>query len=197
MKRLFATICALGLMGIMLRAGLRGPASTAPAVPDLGRYNAADRPRAELSGVTDRIEAWLDCARRGDVSGYLASCLGPLRSRLERQADEVGRVAFAEDLRRTAGVRKSHALFEPEPDAESSDGARIVVESTFADRIERQTCLLSRQGSTWLIRDVETAKDRLPPKPLGSLASFEEPEGVPVPVSPREVGRENASMPQP
>ena len=95
------------------------------------------------------------------------------------------------------GSARAMPLFEPEPDAESSDGARIVVESTFADRIERQTCRLSRQGSTWLIRDVETAKDRLPPKPLGSLASFEEPEGVPVPVSPREVPREDASLPQP
>ena len=189
MRRLLATICALGLMGMMLRAGLRGPASTAQAVPEIGPFAAADRSPIELGGVADRIEALLDCARRGDVSGYLSSYSGPLRTRLNHQVDEVGRAAFAEELRRTARARKGHAIFEPEPDGDAPHSARIVVESTFADRIERQTFRLVRDGSSWVIRDVETARDHLPPKPLGSLASFEEPEGVPVPVRARDSGK--------
>ena len=43
-KRLFATICALGLMGIMLRAGLRRPAPTPRAAPAQGHVAEADRP---------------------------------------------------------------------------------------------------------------------------------------------------------
>jgi hypothetical protein len=58
--------------------------------------------------------------------------------------------------------------------------AWITVESIFADRIERQTYQLARREGAWLVTDVETARDRMPKNPLGSLATFREPEGIPV-----------------
>jgi hypothetical protein len=197
MKRSFAALGALLIMGVMVWAGLRrtgAPASALPAAET--RVLAADGlPSSERKGVADRIEALLDCARRGDVSGYLSSFAEPLHTCLERLADERGRAAFADELRRTAQARKGHAIFEPEPDGDTFQSARIVVESMFADRIERQTFRVVRNGSSWVVSDVETANEHLPPKPLGSLASFEEPEGVPVPVSARDVPRDDSSEP--
>jgi hypothetical protein len=114
------------------------------------------------------------------VAAYLASFDGPLRNRLEQQADERGRGAFATELRRAARARKSHAVFAPVPDGEDPATAWITVESIFPDRIERQTYRLARRDAAWLVTDVETARDRVPKNPLGSLASFHEPEGVPV-----------------
>jgi hypothetical protein len=181
MKRLLAALCAMVVMGGMLWSGLRQPASTAsgtPATDRVGRRSGLDR-----SGASDRIESLLDVARRGDVAAYLASFSGPLRARLERLADERGHDSFAADLRGTAQARKSHAIFEPEPDGDAPDSARIIVESTFADRIERQTYRLVRVDNGWSIADVQTARDRVPDKSLGSLATFQEPEGVPVPTN--------------
>ncbi len=152
------------------------PASGTPRDDRAGRQSGSD-----LSGVSDRIESLLDVARRGDVAAYLASFEGPLRARLERLADERGRDAFAADLRSTAEARKSHAIFDPEPDGDAPDSARIIVESTFADRIECQTYRLVRAESGWIIADVQTVRDRVPGKTLGSFAAFQEPEGVPVP----------------
>ncbi len=178
MKRPLAIACTLIVMGLMLGTGLRRPSSTALRILENGPITS--RPAPDLSGVAARIESLLELAKRGDVAAYLASFEGPLHARLARLADERGRVAFAADLRSTAEARKSHALFDPEADGETEDSARIVLESTFADRIERQTYRLVRVDSGWAIRDVETARDRVPSKKLGSIASFQEPEGVPV-----------------
>jgi hypothetical protein len=182
MKRPVAALCALIVMCGMLWTGLRRPVSPAPGTPTgmpqadrVGRQSGS-----ELSGASDRIESLLDVAQRGDVAAYLASFGGPLRARLERLADERGRNAFAAGLRSTAQARKSHTIFDPEPDGDAPDSARIIAESTFADRIERQTYRLVRDDSGWIITDIETARDRVPNKALGSIATFQEPEGVPV-----------------
>jgi hypothetical protein len=182
MKRPLAILLACLIMGGMFWTGLRRPGSSA-------RDSSVSRTRADrldgqsgsdLSGASERIESLLEGARQGDLTIYLQSFDGRLRTRLERQADERGRAAFAADLQRAAVARKSHAVFAPEPDGDPARSARIVVESTFADRIERQTYRLVRADSSWFITDVETARDHVPSKALGSLASFQEPEGVPV-----------------
>ena len=71
-------------------------------------------------------------------------------------------------------------IFAPEPDGDRLDAARITVESTFADRIERQTFRLEQAASGWLVTEIETAREHVPKTPLGSLATYEEPEGPPV-----------------
>ena len=107
----------------------------------------------------------LDVARRGDVAAYLDAFGGSAPSRLEREADERGRDAFAARPPPRRQARKSHAIFAPEPDGDAPDSARITVESTFADRIERQTYRLVRVDNGWLITDVETARDHVPARP--------------------------------
>jgi hypothetical protein len=178
MRRLLAALCALIVMCGMLWMGLRRSDLQALGRPQTDRDDRRHGP--DLSGTSDTIESLLDVARRGDVAAYLALFEVPLRSRLERLADERGRDAFAADLRSAARARKSHAIFDPEPDGNDSDSARIIVESTFADRIERQSYRLVRVRSGWIITDVESALSRVPNKTLGSIATFQEPEGVPV-----------------
>jgi hypothetical protein len=182
MKRPLAAIATLVIMGGMLWMGLRHrdrPAAATPPGPP-APIGVDRRYLSDLSGAAERIEALLDGAHRGDVAAYLASFDGPLRGRLEQQANERGRAAFAAELRRAARARQSHAVFVPLADGDGPDSARIIVESIFADRIERQTYCLVHRDAAWLITDVETARDRVPENPLGSLATFHEPEGVPV-----------------
>jgi hypothetical protein len=190
MKRVLAASGAILIMGGVIWTGSRRQVSSTSIEartarePTLDGGNATTqdsrRQDPELQAATDRIEALLDVARRGDVGGYLAAFGGPLRARLEHQADERGRAAFAAGLRRAARARTSHAVFKPEPEGEGTVNARIIVESTFADRIERQTYHLARSDAGWHVTDVETARDHVPKNPLGSLATFHEPEGVPV-----------------
>ena len=181
MRRQLAALSTVIIMGGMLWTGLRHrdpPAAGTPASPPT--WGGADRQTlSHLSGAPQRIEALLDAAARGDVAAYLASFDDPLRVLLEHQADEPGRAAFAAELRRAARARRSHAVFAPMAGGDP-DTARIIVESIFADRIERQTYRLVRRDAAWLITDFQTARDRVPRNPLGSLATFHEPEGVPV-----------------
>jgi hypothetical protein len=182
MKRLLAAVLTCLIMGGMIGIGLRRPVDLGPD-PSASRLRP-DGPGAgpgpDLSGASDRIESLLEGARKGDLSSYLGSFEGALRARLERQADERGRAAFAADLQHAAGARKSHAVFAPQPDGDPSGSVRIVVESTFAERIERQSYRLVRTRPGWRIIEFEIARERLPEKPLGSLATYQEPEGVPV-----------------
>jgi len=90
---------------------------------------------------------------------------GRLRERFVREADEIGRDAFAVRLRRAGLARKSHALFAPEPDGDREGAARITVESTFADRIERQTFRLEQANGGWLVTEVEAAREHVPKIP--------------------------------
>src|SRR5262249_9750038 len=139
MKRQLAALFTLLIMGGMLWMGLRHrdrPAAATPTGPPapIGIH----RPQlSDLSGASERIETLLDGAQRGDVAAYLASFDGPLRGRLDHEAGERGRAAFAAELRRVAQARKSHAIFAPVTEGDGPDTARIIVESIFADRIER------------------------------------------------------------
>ncbi len=178
MRRRLAILGTLIFMGGMLWMGLRKPDTPALVISKADLEDI--QPEPARRAISDRIESLLDVAKRGDVAAYLAMFEGPLRARLGRIVEERGRDTFAADLRNTAEARKSHATFEPEPDGDAPSSARIIVESTFTDRIERQIYRLVRRDSVWFIRDVETARDHVPGKTLGSLATFEEPEGVPV-----------------
>jgi len=133
-----------------------------------------------LAGAAERIEGLLDCARRGDVQGYLNSFGGPVRVRLEQQVAERGMEAFALELRRSGELRRSHAVFAAEPAGEGPESARVTVETTLTDRIERQTYHLELRDAGWLVTEVERARDFVPKNPLGSWATYQEPEGVPV-----------------
>ena len=81
------------------------------------------------------------------MPAYLAAFGPALRERLGREAEEKGREAFAGSLRAAARARKSHAVFAPE--ADGPDAARVVVESVYPDRNERQTYRLERSEGGW------------------------------------------------
>jgi hypothetical protein len=183
MKRIVAGIVTAALMGGLLWSGSRRPAGQAGigigtgsgAASSAGSGGSNQPDPAEL-----RLKTLLDGALRGDVTGYLACFEGPLRERLEREVNERGRDNFAADLRRTAGARKSHAVFAVEPEGEGA--ARITVETVYPDRNERQTYHLTRESSStgWLVSDVETVRSLVPKARFGTQASYQEPEGAPV-----------------
>jgi hypothetical protein len=199
MKRPLAAILAVLVMAGMLWLGRSRtrPTDSGVAPSSTGERSSGRQPGAELGEVARRIEGLLADAERGDVDAYLAAFTGPIRERLARQAEERGRPSFAEELRRTARVRKSHAVFEPEPDGEGPERARVAVESTFADRIERQTFRLVRFASGWVITDVDTARDHMPRNALGSAATYQEPEGPPVSVPIPGAARPDESIQEP
>ena len=174
MKRLAAGLLTAALMALLIRSGLRSPESGTGIAAEASP--AGDAP---LAGAEARVRALLLDASAGDVAAYLDAFAPPLRDRLAREADEQGRAAFAGSLRSAASARKGHAVFAPEGDG--PDGARVVVESVFPDRNERQTYRLDRSGGAWRVADVEDVRARRPVAKFGAPASFREPEGVPVP----------------
>jgi hypothetical protein len=112
------------------------------------------------------------------VPAYLDAFSGPLRQRLEREVNERGRAVFADDLRRAARSRKSHAVFAAEPDGPGS--ARVTVETVYPDRNERQTYRVDKVDGGWAVAEVETVKSHQPKSKFGTPASYIAPEGVPV-----------------
>ena len=126
----------------------------------------------------DRLRALIESARAGDVDGYLDAFADPIRSRVEREADEVGRQTFADAIRRASESRKGLAIFAPEPDG--PDAVRIVVESVYPDRNERQVYRLERRSEGWKIADFESVRGRQPAERYGTEATYKAPEGVPV-----------------
>jgi hypothetical protein len=172
MRRILAGILTVALMGLLLWSGSRRPAAT-PEVAE------ADDPAA---GAEGRLRALLESARDGDVAAYLDAFSGPLRQRLEREVAERGRDAFAAELRRAARARKSHAVFAPESDGPET--VRIAVEAVYADHNERRTYRLDRTPDGWSVTDVDAARGHTPLAKFGTPASFQEPEGVPVPAGP-------------
>lgn len=171
MKRVSAGLLTVAAIGLLLWSGMRRP----PAMTSTSRSGSV----AEAENPAEaRVRALLDGAERGDVDGYLAAFGGTLRVRIAREVTERGRDAFADDLRRAAAARKSHAVFAPEPDGPAA--ARVVVETVYPDRNERQTYLVEDGEGGWLVTDVESARGRQPKAKFGSPANYQEPEGVPV-----------------
>lgn len=173
MRRALAGLLTVGLMGLLLwSGGRRGPG---PATEG-GTNPAPATPATDPAG--GRVHALLASAAEGDVAAYLDSFTGPLRARLEREVAERGRAAFADDLRRAARSRKSHAVFAAEP--EGPGASAVTVESVYPDRNERQTYRLVNLPAGWLVAGVETVKSRQPSARYGAPAAFVAPEGVPV-----------------
>jgi hypothetical protein len=135
---------------------------------------------SQFAGASDRIEGLIESARQGDVASYLAAFGGSLHERLDEEAKQLGRPAFADRLRNAAQARKSHAVYAAEPEESGLDRVRITVEIAYRDRIERQTYRLARLRGSWLVTEMTIAHDIVPRKSLGSLATYEPPEGVPV-----------------
>jgi hypothetical protein len=141
----------------------------------------APQPPTPFAAAEARLHDLLEQGRRGDVQSYLAAFTGSLRDRLERAARERGEDRFAEDLRRAAEARKSHALFAAESDG--PDACRIVVEAVYPDRNERQTYRLEYTPAGWLVVAVDSVRSRSPEEKYGSPAGFVESEGPPAPVA--------------
>ncbi len=134
-----------------------------------------------LREAENQLRTLLDRARSGDVPGYLSAFAEPLRSRIEREANERGLDRFADDLRQSASTRKSHAIFAPQPDG--PDSCQITVESVYPDRNERQTYRLEQSNSGWLVSSIDTVRAREPVARYGTPAAYLAPEGVPVQAS--------------
>jgi hypothetical protein len=190
MKRILAGLLTAIIMGVITWIGHGRPSAPGPSPtgfgPDSGFQGSNFSKNASLKGATACIEALLEAAKAGDVVAYLNAFGGPSHARLAREADEIGREDFALRLRRAGLARKGHAIFAPEPDGDRLDAAMITVESTFADRIERQTFRLEQTNSGWLVTEIETAREHVPKNQLGSLAKYEEPEAAPVAADYRE-----------
>ncbi len=180
MKRVASAIAAVAIMGAVLWLGRAQTGSTVVLAPAASPGGTSD---SDLTGASERVETLLADAARGDVDAYLAAFSGPARARLQQQTDERGRSELADELRRAARARRSHATFEPEPENRGTAAARVTVESTYLDHVERQTFRLVREGSGWSIADVETARDHVPPNLPGAAATYQEPEGPPVPLA--------------
>jgi hypothetical protein len=179
MKRVVAALVTIAIVGLMTWSALRRPVAPPPSSdgPVMTDRLECDR---EAEGASDCIESLLASARRGDVDAYLAAFASPLKARLEHEAADRGTTDFGARLKQAAQARKGHAVFPPTPDGPGSTAVRITVESTYADRLERQTYRLERTAAGWRVSEVEMARGHVPGHLPGTLASYEEPEGVPV-----------------
>jgi hypothetical protein len=183
MKRSMAGLVTLMFVALLLWGGTRGRRDAAPPAPP------ASPPPATTTAVEDaptrRVRALLEAGRDGDLTAYLDAFRGPLRDRISREADEKGRQAFSADLRAAASSRTGVAVFAAETNG--PDSARVVVETIYPDRNERQTYHLARSpdGETtddWRVVDVELARGSVPAVKVGSYATFDGPDGPPVQV---------------
>lgn len=169
MKRFMAGLLTVAIMSLLAWSGMRRP----PAAQRPGEIRAESSHPAEAT-----VRALLESAGEGDVPAYLAAFDGPIKSRLEREINDRGRAAFAADLRKAARTRKSHAVFTAEPDG--AETARVVVETVYPDRNERQTYRIDRKPGGWLVTEVETLRSHQPKARFGDQADYQAPEGVPV-----------------
>ncbi len=168
MKRILTGLMTVTVMGFVAWAGLRR--SSEPAGVESRRVGATGTPEG-------RIQALLQSSRDGDDAAYLASFNEPMRDTDRAQIEEQGRDAFVAALRQAARSRKSHAVFAATTEG---DAASVVVEMVYARHNETQTYQLSRSSDAWLVTNVTSARGQLPPSPLGTTASFQDPEGIPV-----------------
>jgi hypothetical protein len=174
MKHLLAGAITAAVIGLLLWSGLRSdpPRPTDPdsLVTSPVPSSLESETPSPYVAAESRLRDLLEQGRRGDVDGYLAAFTGSLRDRLEREARERGRDSFADALRRAAEARKSLAVFAAEPDG--PDACRIVVETVYPDRNERQTYRLERTPSGWLVTEVDSLRSRSPKEKYGSPTGF-------------------------
>ncbi|AGA31143.1 hypothetical protein [Singulisphaera acidiphila] len=171
MKRIMAGVLTVVLMSLLAWSGIQRPPTSQERPAELTAEEASNP-------AETRVHALLESAWKGDVAAYLDAFDGPIKSRLEREVDERGRNTFAADLRKTARARKSHAVFAAEPDGDET--ARVIVETVYPDRNERQTYRVDRKPRGWLVTEVETLRGHQPKARFGDQADYQAPEGVPV-----------------
>ena len=111
------------------------------------------------------------------MQGYLTAFTGSLRDRLEREARERGRDGFADDMKRCCRCPQGPRHLRR--GADGPDSCRIVVESVYPDRNERQTYRLERAASEWLVTTVDSVRSRSPAEKYGSPSGFVGTEGLP------------------
>jgi len=98
----------------------------------------------------------VQACRKGDVRGYLGCFAGKLQARLAQVAREQGKQTFAALLRQMLAPVKGIAVFAPESTGQGL--WKVVAEFTFADRTERQTFHVRREGKDWKIVRIESAR---------------------------------------
>ena len=114
----------------------------------------------------DAVNLLFQAAQSGDAPGYLAVLSGPLRTSFESTQSQIGAAAFAASLRESVAGMKGLAI---SPIGESSlDRAERDVELVFSDRNERQRFVLLRQGSGWLVTQIDKADRVKSPIPYGA-----------------------------
>lgn len=184
MSKVAAAVLTLVLLVLLVYRGLSNRAG-APVGPS-NVATETEQALDPLQPAQERVRLLMEATKAGDVEAYLASFSGPLQDRFKREVAEQGQKAFAARLRETATTRKSHALFAPE--ADGPEVARLVVESVYLDRNERQTFRVEQIDGRWLITGLETARSHQPASKFGTMATFESPEGIPVQAPPEQVG---------
>ncbi len=192
MKRLGAGALTFVILSLLLWSGLRrGPES--PKSAGESGSEAGSEATDPSEGATDHLRQLLSSAREGNVDAYLDAFSGPLRERLEREANDRGRTAFSASLRQASQARKSHALFSPEP--AGPNAYLVTMESVYPDRNERQTYRIEREGDAWRVTAIDTLRTEIPKARYGAPASFEAPEGIPVSTErpPSDVGDTGAA----
>ena len=154
-NRLIAGTLTLFIAGALFWAGRRGgPRKADEQVTSY--YTSAASLDEPAAGAEARLRQALEAARQGDVNAYLSSFGGTLRERTQRDVQERGKSAFADDLKKAAQGRKGHAIYAPEPDGPNA--WMLTVESVYADHNERQTFRLERVADNWLIMAVQSAR---------------------------------------
>jgi hypothetical protein len=172
MKALIAGLLTAAILAAMIVLGSRPVAPTAPAVNEAA-VEAVPTP------AEDAVRALIQAGDTGDVAGYLEAFADPIRARLAREVEARGRQAFVDDLRRAAGARKGHAVFAAEPDGDNA--ARVVVETIYPDRNERQTYRVVRESDDWRVAEVATVRTLLPSAPFGAPANPSSPADATLP----------------
>jgi len=117
------------------------------------------------------VQRMLNAMEAADVESYLDCYTGELRQRLQRTADEQGRDAFAQYLKRTAAPIKGCAILHDKTQWSGNDKVRIVVDRVYENRPwEYQAYRLKRERDGWRIYAVEPAEPHKPPIPWGTPA---------------------------
>jgi hypothetical protein len=182
MKSIVAGLVTVLILAAMLVIGSRNGVRVVEPDPQGARTRAEEA----ASPAEETVRGLLRSGEGGDVASYLAMFTDPLKTRLEREVEGRGRVEFADDLKRAAAARKSHAVFAAEP--EGDDAARVAVETVYPDRNERQVYRVEKTADGWRIADVAMVRSHQPAAKFGTPASYIAPEGVPIQTPPPEGG---------
>ncbi len=184
MRRFVAGLFTAIVMALMIWTALshtRSPKAAGEVTAASSRFEDSRlQNSAQFTGATACIEGLLASARAGDVVAYLATFGGSLQDRLTREVEEIGRDAFAVRLRRAG-----HGPQEPRdfrggargrpPRYGPGHGRVGVCRPDRAPDVPPGSC-----PRGWVVTGIDTAREHVSRTPLGSLATYDEPEGPPV-----------------